>query len=365
MISKVLWRLRTDPFYPETAGDGSRFDREAIDRTLDPRKDPKVVPLFYNVYEWTFSRFLGPLQPPDGLVSYPSAKDLPAGAPLMVILSGSRSTGLDSLANLVIHTGEEQSQRQALICEVELQTRDQAQNAANVAARIPDVIEFETEIEGREAIAAKMRARLKTAREDQQGQASAGYSDVFKVYAALMRPLRLMFVVRLTKQAAQDSWASIYESLGTLVDLLIVTTSDAIHAKTCYDRLTSRGQNVVWIRALPLDRERARDFVRSRISAARLPDKEKPSEFHPFTAEAIDALFERGSNAKAGGGSIEYPVGWIRQTLYRALKERRAMLEQAHGAASAAELEALGAAAALVEADHVSTARNAMNRGLT
>jgi hypothetical protein len=60
-ISEVLWRLRTDPFYPEIAGDGSRLDKDAIERTLDPRKDPRVVPMFYDVYEWSCSRFLGPL----------------------------------------------------------------------------------------------------------------------------------------------------------------------------------------------------------------------------------------------------------------------------------------------------------------
>ena len=360
-ISEVLWRLRTDPFYPETAADGSRIEKDAVERTLDPRKDARVVPMFENVYEWSYSRFLGPLEPPDGLISYPSAKDLPASAPLMVILSGSRSTGLDSLVNLVVHTAETQSGKEALICDVDLQTRDRAQNAQSVAERIPDVIEYETEIAGRDAIAAKMRSRLDAARKNQQFKAEV-FSDVFKVYAALMKSLRRLVVVRINKQAAQVSWASIYVLLGASVDLLIVTTSDALHAKTCYDRMT--GQNVVWIRAVPLDRERARKFVKSRIAAARLADGAQRSEFHPFTEAAIDALFERGSNAKAGTEKIEYPVGWVRQTLYRALKDRRAMLQDTHGGASVAELEALDMAAGLIDADHVSRARNAMNRGL-
>src|ERR1051325_2077444 len=102
-ILEEVWKVRTGPFYPDVDASGTAIKKEAIERRLNPLIDDRVLPFYFDVYDWTSSNWIRDLSATLGLRVFPTPRTLPRAGALMVLISGSMETGLDSLANLVLH----------------------------------------------------------------------------------------------------------------------------------------------------------------------------------------------------------------------------------------------------------------------
>src|SRR4051794_29118131 len=120
-----VWNLRTFPFYPEKDATGRPIKKKALVKSLDPLTDEAVLPLYYDLYDWTASRLIGRLSAGEGLGTFPTEQILSGDTPLLVIASGAGQTGLDSLANLILYKIRTASGQQPLLCDIPLESRDQ------------------------------------------------------------------------------------------------------------------------------------------------------------------------------------------------------------------------------------------------
>jgi hypothetical protein len=318
---KASWGLASDPFYPETLADGSALDPEASETDLRPDLDPKVFRLFFDIYDWDDSPLLKKLSKENGIASFPDKRSLPSNAPLMVIISGPSHSGLDSLANLVSFKVAEKAKMTLLESKVELDGRDASANVRGVAEVIIDSVEYKSGIKDAAAVAKTMYDRLQRSVAASAGQANPSFSDVFRAFDMILAPAKRCIVIRILKGGDHDSWARIYGSAKDLADCVIVTTPDAAFAKTCYDAMNTSKQNVTWIKARPLDLDVTRKFVEERLGFVKMAGAPGANfRYAPFTEEALDVLFQPGTNPRAE--VITHPVGWIRQTLHQALEDQ-------------------------------------------
>src|SRR6185369_7350082 len=98
-----LWNLRTNPFYPEVDSAGKAIPKRALERSLKPTVDKRVLPLYFEIYDWSSSDLVGPLSREKGLEKFPDVQTLPSDAPLLILVSGSGQSGLDSMGYLILH----------------------------------------------------------------------------------------------------------------------------------------------------------------------------------------------------------------------------------------------------------------------
>lgn len=358
-ILNGIWKLRTDPFYPETDVTGARLAAAALDKTLDPTIDERVIPYYFDVYDWSQSTLVGELSAQEGLRRFPEPRTLP-GVGLLVLISGDRESGLDSLANLVLHKIRRMSsgpqQKPTIVVEVELEGRDKNRNVETVASEIINCIKFCATIPSAKEIATDMRVEYTRVVAEQAGRKDATYLELFRLFKQLVAPTGHSLVIKVTRGGDFDSWMRISESARACCPYAIVTTANVAQAKTCYEAMVGNNQNVVWIQALPLNHAKAREFLRMRLAAHRVGDLPPAVDaYFPFTAEALDALYEPGADA-APDKPVHYPIGWLRRTLYSALKEQLDALGRQAGAGIDPARTAIGRA-------EIVTVRNRMNRG--
>ena len=136
-ILETIWKLRTDPFYPEIDSNGNPIPPEAVNKSLNPLVDDRVVPFYFDVYDWTASDLVRDLSKQHALCTFPTSRTLP-GSGLLMLISGSRETGLDSLANLLLHKIKLTADGKALlIVDVELEGREMIVATGLVAVQGP------------------------------------------------------------------------------------------------------------------------------------------------------------------------------------------------------------------------------------
>jgi hypothetical protein len=365
-ILENVWKLRTDPFYPDKDCSGRPIAADALDKTLDPLVDERVIPYYFDVYDWTASALVGDLSPEEGLLTFPTPRTLP-GEGLLVLISGDRESGLDSLANLVLHkikhTHGGQPGKPLLIVDVELESRDPVRNVAAVASHLINAVRYCETVPNRQAIADEMRGEYTRVTGEQAGRKDASYSELFRAFRNLLKPVDHTLVIKIIKGGDYDSWVRIHESAKSCCSYVIVTTASVPQAKTCYDAMTGRNLNVAWIQAKPLGHSKAQEFVANRIAAHRtgaIPNS--VGKLFPFTAEALAALYEPGVGATPGK-PIDYPIGWLRRTLYAALAEHLKTMNLTYGAASDEALAAIDVAKTALGPAEVIRTRNKLNRG--
>lgn len=364
LIRKYCWNLRADPFYPEIGPDSAPLSLDAYERDLNPKLDSRVLSLFFDVYEWKDSVLIGDISPKDGLQRFPDAHTLRADAPLMVIASGAGQTGLNSLANLVVFKAEQAWGREALQCRVQLGGRDALQNLPVTATRLIHTVKYVVKDND---MANEMKECLNDALQLPLGDSDTSYRNIFETFGTILQPLKRKVFIWIYGGGDPDSWGRIYQCVRDCADCVIVTTPFGAAARTCYQALStsSANANVCWVRAKPLDRVKTHEFVKARLKDVRLGAASPGVPLLPFTADAIDALFERGSAALSGGApaELEFPIGWIRQTLHRVIVDRIEELQNANPGADTATLAAMPANAIAINAAMVKRARDKLNGG--
>nr|WP_316642446.1 hypothetical protein [uncultured Roseateles sp.] len=362
-IREAIWKLRADPFYPEVDRQGAPIPKPAVEKDLNPLLDERVLPLYFDVYDWSASDLVGELSVQDALARFPTPRSLP-GSGLMVLISGSRETGLDSLANLLLHKIRLTTGGQApMLIDIELEGRDKASNVAAVARRIIDQVEFGLPaLPGREALAASMQAKYDRVSKAQEGRRDASYAEVFRAFRDLLKPHGVQLVVKIEKGGDHDSWISILESVRSCCAYVIVTTAEFAFAKTCYDAMIGNSLNVAWVKAQALDRTKAQQYLTHRLAAERLVPMADALDqaLLPFTADALAVLYEPGAKSLPGK-PVEHSVGWLRRTLYAALAEHSAALGQRHAGASDDELAGVDPRTTLLGRAEVIRARDKLN----
>jgi hypothetical protein len=360
MVLERVWQLRTDPFYPEVGRDGSAIQKNAVERSLDPHVDPNVLAFYFDVYDWTSSHLVGGLSEQHALAKFPEPRMLPSDAPLTILISGARQTGLDSLANLIVHKIEKSVPQDCLVCEVELESRDKAKNVLAVARSIMDAIEYANPpfVESPHVVP-RMSAKYEQVRKEQEGQKDGAYSELFRAFGRIMAPLHRALIIKIASGGDNDSWVRIQEAVKSCCSYVLVLTPDLAYAKTCYDAMITLRQNIAWIQALPLDEQKAREYVVKRLSAVRIHDRAQNSLL-PFTESAITALYEPGTAAQKGQ-PLKHPIGWLRRTLHQAIRDQVEQITVSYP--DEQSLQRIDPAHTYIREDVVKRARDTLNKG--
>ena len=311
-----LLQLRTDPFYPGVDTQDNPILPAALERSLNPLVDVRVLHLYFDIYDWTASALLNGISGQGTINVFPNSRTLPADAPLLVIMTGQRDTGLDSLANLVVHQIKTTSAKDPLVCDVVLEGRDKNINLEAVAIRMMDVVQYhQPALPNGKSLAQEMRERYDRPYKGTPAQ-------IFQAFGNILKPLNRELIIKIDKGGDSDSWARVYEAVRGCCSWVLVLTPECAYSRTCYNALTNQGQNVSWIRALPLDQNQARLYVERRVAAGRLSGQKPPQGFElfPFTDAAIATLYEPGQTA--GGQPLKHPIGWLRKTLHKAIEDQ-------------------------------------------
>jgi len=362
-VLEKLWKLRTDPFYPEVGRDGAPLRKEAFESSLNPLIDERVGPLYFDVYDWSSSALLCGLTAEGDIQVFPDSRTLRGNSALMVIVSGAMETGLDSLVNLILHKIHQKSKQPPIVVDVSLDGRDKARNVLSVARRI--VAKFRLEaaaIPGGAEAASQMATEYERIRKEEEGRPDAAYSDLFQTFRDLLQPIARPIVVKIVEGGDNDSWVRIYEAAKSCCSSIIVMTADSLYAKTCYNAMI--GRNVAWIKAVALNEKRCAEFLAKRLAAERLVDRLAPldEQLWPFTLAAIKELYRPGS-AGAGDGELRHPVGWLRRTLYKAFRDHALAIGARYPRLSPAELAPVDPATITIGASEMSQVRAKMNAG--
>jgi hypothetical protein len=324
-ILEQMWKLRSDPFFPAVDAAGQKLLAEAFQRSLNPLLDVRVLPLYFDIYDWEFSGLARGISPTAGLSSFPDPAIQPADGAFMFLLSGRRESGRDSLANLILMKIRDITGSDPLIVEAELEGREKAKNVATVAKQLLDTLRIEAGPHTMlESALLRMEATWGREYKQQWNNPNADYSDAFQSFrnqlrGVLLRPL----VLKINRGGDNDSWLRIYNAVRNICSHVIVMTADVAYARTAYNSMSTRSENIAWIQAGLLDSTKAQQFLLHRLTTVRMSGANLPvaRPLLPFLAEALDTLYQRGSG-EAAGGKLEYPVGWLRRMLYRALKDR-------------------------------------------
>jgi hypothetical protein len=328
-VVQQAWYLRTHPFFPEVDAAGSPIDRRAVERALDPSSDPKVLPFYFDVYDWQNSPLIGGLSKKKGLERFPDPRDLQQYTTLLILVSGFRQTGCDSLVNLVLHKIARETDRQPLVVTVRLSARKKAESVREVARRFIDAVQNDPEpLTGRitkKEMLTRLRTTFSEVVKEKESQVDPDYSNLF---LSLGDTYRLgsdrPVVVRVVEGGDHDTWVRLYNTAVDLSNFIIVTTGDPLFAKTCHGIMSAAAKNVAWIKAASLDFETALRYVRERVNAERVgapPAGTDPEMLYPFTRGALAKLYEPGIGARVGE-SVVHPIGWLRRTLSRAIERR-------------------------------------------
>ncbi|WP_332877118.1 hypothetical protein [Massilia sp. S19_KUP03_FR1] len=354
-VCETVWSLRTDPFYPQIDVDGNCIRAEAVDTDLRPHVDERVLPLYFDVYDWSRSN-IGTLSEQPILAGFPTPRTLSSKG-LMVLISGPSETGRDSLANLVLHRiAKTTASRKAVVAELELHGYDKSANVAAVANRIISKIEYgEPSIAEADKVAARMRTAFDQFVPKQPlAVRDISYTGLFETFRDILAAIDITLVVMIRDGGDHRSWASIHDSVKSCCSYVIVMTAKGADADVCYNTMLSSRLHVAWIRSKPLDLDRAKEYVRHRVAAERLATAPQGDPLFPFAADAIDALYQPGSTAQPGT-RLDHTISALRKTCGLAFAERLRAVPA--GAAIADPL------ALRIDRDDIIRARQKLNLG--
>ncbi len=338
--------LRTQPFFPEIGPDKQVLNRLYLQKALDPREDERIINYYHDVYDWTESTVVrGLTAPPVGLKTFPA--DVDPERPLLVIVSGTRSSGRDSLINLILRKIRQlhgASPRLLPVSDIPKSTEPAVKHVADFfIASWPAAKQEELE---------KIFNRFT---KQKSTDTDVHYPALFfALRQALQAELTMPNVLSIAGTDSYDIWKSLYLSCRKLFDYIIVQTRDPRAANTC--KTSMFDTTVAHIQAQPLSQAGALQYAKERIVFERIKGAGAPDDLAPLTTEAIDLLYELGKAAKKGE-QVPKTIGWLRETLRRALDKH---VEQLMNLDS---LNALKANDLLISKDTVWQARQEINRG--
>ena len=363
IVLQNVWRLRTDPFYPEVDEVGVPIAKKAVERSLDPLVDERVVNFYFDVYDWTASHLVRDLSMQDALRIFPTERTLRQNGGLMVIMSGAMESGLDSLANLVLHKIRLTIGHMPIIVDGTLDSKDKVRNVAYIARRIFTKLNLDKSLPDTAGdIAKRMAEEYERVRKVEENRKDATYSELFESYHELLAPLDRKLVIKIANGGENDSWVRIYESSRSCCSFMIIMTSDEGYAKTCYESMIARNGNVAWIKAVPLDRRKAAEYLAHQLTFKRIPGAAmQPVEaLLPFTSSAVDSLYEPGATG-ALRDTLTYPIGWLRRTFYQAFADQLEAVARTYANATPGALAAIDPLSTCIGVKEMRLAREKLN----
>jgi hypothetical protein len=371
---QVLQKLgfRTDPFDPDIDPDGAPVPPVVWRRALDPRAIPQqahwLMRFYFDLYEWSGAKFaeehlIGPLRPDGSLKTFPARTDPTDHSSLLILISSKEGqTGRTALANLILHTIATTEGATPLVVQTQFTGLNKEQNVREMAKL------FITTLLAKCPAAAVLKAEL-WALYDREVKEPNASKDA--VYASLFSSLRIMIEDVCTQPIVflvsggddYDVWACIFNSTAALADYVIVQTNKPDAADTCKKLLGTK--KVAHVKAPALNEQRARAFLSSRLALLRAPalPATLPDNLEPFTTEALAVLYERGTAVPEDTPVQPRAVGWLRETLRRALSEHIDQLEQLVKDKGAAELDKSDPAALRIDRQDILNLRKKMNSG--
>lgn len=311
--------LRTHPFRPEKDALGNPFgDPEILLKPLDPASDPRLIDFYFDHYNWKGG--IRDISRTNVFVEFPKQTDLERDGPVMILITGSDTSGRKSLRNLILH-------KIALQFGAPMQV-EYSLNGLNAADNIRSIATFFL-FTYTQAQQQPTFALLKGPFDLQTGEGDIGsrenYSTLFQLWGRFIQPTyKLPIVLLLDRGDDHDLWRMIYESTSHLFRFIIVLTKDERHALACYNGLSTR--NKVLINANLLGPGSARQYLATRLAAERVGAIDVDEDLMPFSETSLNALYEKGNRFKPGD-VIEWSIGWLNETFSAVLDDHLTTLQ--------------------------------------
>lgn len=354
-LLKTFYFLRTHPFSPTSDETGAPIEYDIFASPLNPQADSRALSYYFDVYDWQRFEVVAGLKPlldaahpgrTGGSFLKITAK------PLLLIISGFDNTGRESLLNLLMHLLGKQYPG-IVPFEVELADVAHEGNVLTVAqfflasyGLIPPAPQQ-----------SELAQLYDTVTKNPIIGTETVYHNLFQIWKARISPRsKAIFALVLRGKVNRDSWRVIYNSTSSLFPISFVLTHQEDYALACFNALRREGRNVVLIKSRFLDKANASSYLQSRLDCEREAQR-PPASLAPFTEEALEALYEKGSRADAGI-PISFPVGLVTKTFRRALDDKLAQL----AAIPVATLHS-GDEQLLIRGAEIRAARNALNFG--
>lgn len=313
-VLSMIYRLRTNPFCPLVGIDGESI-QDPFALPLNPSAEPRHVGYYYDLYDWSGSSQIGPLDPVQIVREFPAPEDLVNFGSLLTIIAGAEHSGRESLRNLLLHKISNQS-GPPLMINLVLEGGERSQIVKQVAElfMLEYPSHFATPTFDRLQQAFQTMTKTKVT-----GQYSY-FANLFQFWRNQIKTVcNRALVLSIVGTADYNSWRVLYNSTQALFSYIFVLTGDIASAKTC--RNTMQGGNVAVIVAPPLNETEALQYVRFRVNRERVTNIHQPLE--PFSPAAISALYQRGPTATE---NVHWRIGFLNRTMRRALDDHLARL---------------------------------------
>ena len=351
-VLSSIYQFRTHPFCPLVGADGQPLAQDPFSLPLNPPAEERHVGYYYDLYDWSSSNQVGPLDSAQIVQNFPTPEDLVNFGPLLTIIAGPEHSGRESLRNLLLHKVEQQS-GEPLVINVTLEGGDRAQIVKQVAELF--MLEYPTHFDT-PTFDSLQRAFQTITKTKVVGQYSY-YANLFQLWRSQIRVgCNRPLVLNIVGKPDYNTWRVLYNSTKPLFSYTFVLTGDVASAKTC--RSIMQGGNVALIVAQPLSEVEALKYVRLRLSTER-PSNFPPS-LEPFTPDAISALYPRGPTATE---DVHWQIAFINRTMRRALDEHLRWLVTVLTERNSSDRKDLSPQEIEINADAVRRAREALNMG--
>jgi hypothetical protein len=349
-ILSTIYQLRTHPFSPSVGADGLPL-RDPFALPLDPSAEPRHIAYYYDLYDWSGSDQVGPLDPVEIVRSFPPPEELVNFGPLMTILAGTEHSGRESLRNLLIHKIEKLS-GPPIVIDLLLEGADRGQ----IVKQAAELFMLEYPKHSGKPTYERLQQAFQTMTKTKAAGQYSFYANLFQFWRgeiriACNRPL----VLNIAGVADYNTWRVLYNSTRALFSYLFVLTGDIASAKTC--RETMQGGNVAVIVAPPMGEAEAIKYVHFRMSKERTINI---ASIEPFTPAAISALYRRGPTAVE---DVRWQVSFLNRTMRRALDDHLMMLAGILHGRGSLNRAVLSTQEIQIHAEAVRLAREALNMG--
>jgi hypothetical protein len=350
-VLSAIFQLRTHPFSPSVGVDGRPIP-DPFALPLNPSTEPRHLVYYYDLYDWSGSAQVGPLDPAQVIQQFPTREDLVNFGSLLTILAGPEHCGRESLRNLLLHKIRQQN-GPPLIINLELEGGDRGQIVKQVAELF--MLEYPNHFGAPtfDQLQQAFQIMTKTKVNSQYSY----YANLFQfwrnqIQGACDRPL----VLSIAGNPDYNTWRVLYNSTRALFSYLFVLTGDVASAQTC--RKTTQGGNVAVIVAPPLSEREALEYVLFRMSKERHINT--PPSIEPFTPAALSALYQRGPTATEG---VRWKIAFLNRTMRRVLDNHLVKLVGILESRGSLDRTLLSQQEIEIDAGAVRRAREALNMG--
>jgi len=352
-VLSAIYQLRTHPFSPSVGVDGQPL-QDPFALPLNPSAEPRHTAYYYDLYDWSGSSQVGPLDPAQIVRRFPAPADLVNFGSLLTIIAGPEHSGRESLRNLLLHKIGQQTGL-PLVINLVLEGGDRGQIVKQVAELF--MLEYPNHF-GMPTFDRLQQVFQTMTKTKVSGQSSC-YANLFQfwrtqIQAFCNRPL----VLSIGGKPDYNTWRVLYNSTRSLFSCLFVVTGDIASAKTCRETMQGDHVNVAVIVAPPLSEGEAMEYVRFRVSKER--PTAIPSSIEPFTPAAISALYQRGPTATE---NLRWQIAFLNRTMRRALDDHLAALVGILKARGSLDRALLSPQEIEINATVVRRAREALNMG--